>query len=59
MASMQAPKVKLINWYVAIFVLLEADDISIPVTHLTVSVVVPVDILIYITNYSTLFVYLS
>ena len=54
-ASLQAPKVKLINWHVAVFVLLEADDISIAVTHVTKSVV-PVDILICITNYSIIFV---
>ena len=46
MASIQPPKVKLINWYVVIFVLLEADDISMPVTHVTVSLVVPVGVLI-------------
>jgi hypothetical protein len=59
MASIQAPKVKLINWYVAIFVLLEADDISIAVTHVTESDVLPIDILICLTNYSVPFVYLS
>lgn len=52
MASIQAPKVKLINWYVAIFVLLEADDISMAVTHVTDSAVVPTDIPIFLTNYS-------
>jgi hypothetical protein len=56
--SVQKPNVKPINWYIAIFVLLEVDDISIAVTPLTETVLSSFDIRIYRLNCCKLFFHL-